>query len=247
MAATVFSRHVTVEDSVADLDAALRRAAHAALGKSRECRVTTTVTANDAAGMKGNLIAEWIAARAAGGMAENLDVDDTLTLEPTNDAAGDARRAYDAFRDRRSTARERIASERRERLAKHRIWQQECVASDRGTTQRLMHKPGLSVIAIVENADGSAATGSALPQAVWEQSRAMREDAQLRAETRRFLRTFEGDRTGPELSPRDASSLLWGLRSSAPGVDQISSRMLRHMEAWAPEAWLMWVAQQNRW
>eukprot|EP00660_Eupelagonema_oceanica_P016111 gene16111-17012_t len=238
MASTVFSRHITASDSVAVFDAALRRAAHAALCKQQTCRVTPSVTANDAGGMQGNLIAEWIAARAAGHMVEHLDIDDTLPLVPTNDAAEDARRAFNAFRDRRTAARERLAVERHERRAKHHAWQQECMASDRGTTQRLMRKPGLTVISIVENADGSAATGSALPQAVWEQSRAMREDAQLREETRRFLRNFEGDRVGPVLSEREASGLLWGLRSSAPGIDQISARMLRHAEAWAPEVWL---------
>eukprot|EP00660_Eupelagonema_oceanica_P005300 gene5300-735_t len=245
-AAWLFTRHCTVLDSPAVFDAALRRAAHAALSKRRVCRASTKVPTG-ADGQLGNAVMEWLAARAAGLAAEHLEVDETHALEPSADAQADARRAFEMFRELRSRAREDVGDGRRARAAKRQEWEAECVATTRGTTQRLMRKPGLTVIAIVEDADGTSATGTALPQAVWEQSRGMREDAQLHAETRRFLRNFPGDRVGAPLDVRTASSLLWGLNSSAPGVDQISARMLRHLEAWAPEVWLMWIAMQNRW
>eukprot|EP00660_Eupelagonema_oceanica_P012806 gene12806-1130_t len=245
-AATLFARHHTVDDPPSRFDEALRRASIAALSRNRVCRSSTRVPSG-ADGQIGNAVIEWLAARAAGLAAEHLEVDDTHMLAPTADAQADARRAYDVFRELRSRAREDVGERRRARAAKRKEWEAECVASERGVTQRLLRKPGPTMIAIVEDADGTTATGAALPQAVWEQSRGMREDAQLRAETAAYLRKFEGDRVGPPLDLRTASSLLWGLNSSAPGVDQISARMLRHLEAWAPDIWRMWVAMQNKW
>eukprot|EP00660_Eupelagonema_oceanica_P013273 gene13273-8484_t len=244
--AALFTRHATVGDPVSQFDAALRRAAHAALGRSRVSRASSRTPAG-ADGVQGNSIAEWIGARCMGAATEHLEVDEDHVLEPSADPRADARRAYDLLRELRSAARNDVRINREAKRDEQREWEAECVASSRGTTQRLLRKPGLTVISVVEDADGITYTGAALPQAVWEQSRGMREDGRLRAETLSFLRNFEGDRVGIPLSARDASSLLWGLNCSAPGVDQVSARMLRHLEAWATDTWLMWIAKQNQW
>eukprot|EP00662_Eupelagonemidae_sp_cell21_P025889 gene25889-34855_t len=242
------TRHITAADPVVACEAALRRAAHASLGKVRKCHAQhTSSSALGAESYMGNRIAEWIAARVEGHGVDHLEVDRNLLLTPTNNAADDARRAFEVYRTLRSKARQDLGEARRSKAAKRKQEEAECIATDRGTTQRLLGKPGPAVIAIVENADGTAATGSALPQAVWEQSRGMRSDYHLRRETHRFIRDYPAERRGPPLTPERASSLLWGLNSSAPGVDQISARMLRHVEAWVPEAWLMWIQKQNMW
>eukprot|EP00665_Eupelagonemidae_sp_cell47_P002217 gene2216-2094_t len=247
LAAAHMTRHQTIDDPVSSFDAALRRAAHAALGKQRKCSAHAPRAAEGADSYIGNLVAEWLTARAYGLAAEHVTVDATTALIPTDDAVADARRGFDVLRRLRSAARQSKGAARRQRAEKYKEWQTECVATARGTTKRLLGAPGLSVISIVEHGDGTSATGTALPQAVWEQSRGMRTDAQLRDETMRFLRDYPGDRLGPELDTQAATRLLWGLNSSAPGVDQISARMLRHLEAWAPETWCLWVAQQNHW
>eukprot|EP00662_Eupelagonemidae_sp_cell21_P033290 gene33290-62093_t len=45
----------------------------------------------------------------------------------------------------------------------------------------------------------------------------------------------------------DAEDLLWTLKPSAPGIDQISAPMLRVLASWAPSIWRRWVVVQNQW
>eukprot|EP00662_Eupelagonemidae_sp_cell21_P029553 gene29553-14065_t len=62
-----------------------------------------------------------------------------------------------------------------------------------------------------------------------------------------FLKEYPHDREGPPITPDEAAQVLWGLKPSAPGIDQVSAPMMRIIAAWEVDTWIMWVIQQNNW
>eukprot|EP00665_Eupelagonemidae_sp_cell47_P002150 gene2150-7333_t len=142
VAAPARTRHL------AEFDALLSAAALLSLPKNH----TTTVhkhglgLMSDKDTLRCTQVVQWIAARHRGDPANGRFPE----LRPTEDAADDVHRGTAVFREMRSCARRKAADRRKKKYEVRKKWEAECIPTQRGVTQRLMKKPGLRLVNILE-------------------------------------------------------------------------------------------------
>lgn len=144
-----------------------------------------------------NEVIEWIRDRAAEQPVGILHVSRYAPVHPSDDRRRDVREGMQLFVALRSAGRERLGEERARRAAKRKEWEADCVPTERGVTHRLLRKAGPRLISILENADGTIATGENLAECAWRQAGSRRSDLALRIETNKFLAEFPADKLGP--------------------------------------------------
>eukprot|EP00665_Eupelagonemidae_sp_cell47_P010454 gene10454-2512_t len=274
LAASLMTRHMTVHDPVEDYDICMSAAALLALPKTNATTLHKHGLGlmSDKDTLRCTQVVQWIAARHRGDPAniiprnaatpararaaahshmrpprDGRDAGRFPALRPTEDAAADVLRGTAVFRDMRSLARRKAGERRKKKYEVRKKWEAECLPTQRGVTQRLMKKPGLRLVSILERSDGTMAAGEDLLSCAHEQAQGRRSDSMLRHETMAALRDFPGDRQGPPLTVSEATNAIFAMKSSAPGVSGISSVMLQTLAAWAPRTWSMWVRMQNKW
>eukprot|EP00666_Eupelagonemidae_sp_cell4sb_P008244 gene8244-7016_t len=123
-----------------------------------------------------------------------------------DDRAADVASGTQVFREMREAARRTRKERRIRRRQLQREWEADCLPTERGVTKRLMGKPGIKLMSVLQLVDGSFSTGEDLLTNAREQARGRRADAQLRAETLEYLREYPGERVGPPLSVEEATS-----------------------------------------